>query len=85
MDIIMSRKLDLPKVDSPEGAVAFLNYLYQQGLMYHPEDSAYDCLWGDYNLDYETLGDINDEMTACFIHLSDPCEVALTIINGARK
>jgi hypothetical protein len=78
----MSRKLDLPPVDSPEGAVAFLTYLHQQGLMYHPEDNAYDCLWGDYNLDYETLGDINDGMTACFTHLSDPCEVALTIING---
>ena len=80
----MSRKLDLPKVDSPEGAVAFLNYLYQQGLMYHPEDNAYDCLWAC-NLDDETLGDINDGMTACFTHLSDPCEVAFTIINGATE
>jgi len=80
----MTRKLDLPLVDSPEGAVAFLTYLHKQGLMYHPEDNAHDCLWAC-NLSDETLCDINDEMAACFTHLSDPCEVALTIINGATE
>jgi hypothetical protein len=29
-----------------------------------------------------TMTTLNDEMAACFTHISDPCEVALTIING---
>jgi hypothetical protein len=68
----------LNRVNSPETAKAFLTALHDHGLLYHPEESAFDSLTS-HNIGKAFLGQIDRNMKACFQYLADPCEFALTL------
>ena len=63
-----------------ETAILFLTELADAGLLFHPEEAAADCL-AHHGLTDDTLAEIDRHMSATFIHLADPCEVALELIN----
>ena len=69
-------------VTSSDTATAFLRALNGAGLMYHPEESAYECL-EHHKLGSMALNRINFNMAQCFAFLPDPCETALDIMNAA--
>jgi hypothetical protein len=71
----------LPTVTSKETAESFLAELHKQGHLYHPEESAFDCL-SNAGLSYESLELIDYYMGKCFDHLPDPCETALRLLNA---
>lgn len=68
----------LDAVNSARTAKAFLRSLHDSGLLYHPEESAKDCLnW--HELPDSTLTCIEQNMKACFKYLADPCEIAVEV------
>lgn len=76
---------DLPaymaNVNSADTAKAFLAALHDAGLLFHPDDNAFDCL-RHHNLPQCNLLTINCNMAACFRYLPDPCATALDLHNG---
>jgi hypothetical protein len=66
-------------IKDADSAVAFLAGLAAAGLLYHPEESAFDCL-AHHGLPSCVLQNIQDGMRATFLHLSDPCATALQFI-----
>jgi hypothetical protein len=71
----------LAAVTSKETAESFLVDLQKQGNLYHPEDSAFDCLCNA-GLSYDALVVIDRNMKRCFDYLPDPCETALQLLNA---
>lgn len=59
-------------------ARAFLKKLHEDGLAYHPEDRANDCL-RDANLSPARIQAIQIDMRACFSFV-DPCGVLIDIL-----
>jgi hypothetical protein len=74
----------LPAVTSKETAESFLSELQKQGNLYHPEESAFDCL-SNSGLPRNTLIKIDLGMKCCFDHLPDPCETALRLLNASNR
>ena len=72
-------KHDFQTVDSAESARAFMSELSRAGLLYHPEDSAHDCL-SAHALDASTLDTIESRMRACFDYLDDPCAYGVELL-----
>lgn len=70
----------LNRVDSAESARAFFVALHDHGLLFHPEDSAADCL-SHHGLAGWAIDQIERNRVRCFTYLPDPCEVALEILN----
>ena len=70
----------LETVKSAETASAFLAALHTAGLLFHPEESAFDCL-AHHGLPTCDLLTINCNMAATFHYLPDPCAIALDLIN----
>jgi len=68
-------------VNDTDTARAFLAALHAEGMLFHPEEDAFDCL-GHHNLPTSDLLRINANMTECFKHLADPCEDALNLVNA---
>jgi hypothetical protein len=67
-------------VTDAETAIAFLSALLDAGMLYHPDDSAADCL-GDRGIAPEALDLIQTAMQAAHDHLADPSETALHLID----
>ncbi len=72
----------LPTVTSKETAESFLSELHKRGHLYHPEESAFDCL-NNSGIGKASLSQIERNMKLCFEYLPDPCETALQLINAA--
>ncbi len=76
---------DLPaymaNVNSADTAKAFLAALHDAGLLFHPDESAFDCLL-HHDLPKCNLMTINCNMAACFQYLPDPCETSLHLLAG---
>lgn len=63
-------------------AIEFLNRLYKDGLMYHPEDDAFDIV--DENdekfFTHEEAWLLNERMDEVFKVMDDPCDHVLKLI-----
>ena len=70
----------LARVNDAATARAFLEAMHAAGLLYHPEDSAYDCL-RHHDLGTMALNTINANMAATQVYLPDACATALEITN----
>lgn len=66
-----------------ETAIQFMRELQDNGLAYHPEDSAVDCL-SHHGLSAEVLQQIDANTKACFDVLPDPCAVAVALTNASH-
>lgn len=64
-------------------ARAFLEALHAAGMLYHPEESAAECL-RLHRLDADTLETISANMAATFDHLTDPCARCIAIMGTAE-
>ena len=65
-------------VTSTETAIAFMRSLHENGLLYHPEESAWSSL-DRQGLKFEVLIMIQHNMVRCFAYLDDPCETAIQV------
>lgn len=80
----MNDQPTLVRVTDADSAKAFLADLHARGWLYHPEDSAMDCL-GHHDLPLILLAQIEAGMKACWEHLADPCEDALALLNAEEE
>jgi hypothetical protein len=74
----------LNRVTSKETAESFLAELHKRRLLYHPEESAFDCL-NNSGIGKAFLLQIERNMKRCFEYLPDPCETALQLLNAASR
>lgn len=70
----------LNRVTDRESAIAFLESLADCGLLFHPDDSAADCLQ-HHRLAAWSLEQIQRNMNRARAILPDICETALAILN----
>jgi hypothetical protein len=68
-------------VNDAASACRFLESLHAEGLLYHPEEDAADCL-RHHDLGTMAINHIRANMAACFAYLPDPCETALALHNA---
>ena len=60
----------------------FLDKLYEDGLMYHPEDDAHDIITNEGELFTADEADLlNERMDEVWGILDDPCEYVLKLIS----
>ena len=65
-----------------EQAKEFLDRLYKDGLMYHPEDDAHDIITNEGELFTADEADLlNERMDEVWGILDDPCEYVLKLIS----
>jgi len=63
-------------------AKKFLDKLYEDGLMYHPEDDAHEIITNEGELFTADEADLlNERMDEVFGILDDPCEYVLKLIS----
>lgn len=63
-------------------AKGFFDKLYEDGLLYHPEDDAYDICTSEGPLFTLTEADLlNERMDEVYRVLEDPCEYVLKLIS----
>jgi len=63
-------------------AKEFFDKLYEDGLLYHPEDDAYDICNSEGPLFTLTEADLlNERMDEVYRVLEDPCEYVLKLIS----
>tara|TARA_R110002012_G_scaffold189097_1_gene356280 strand:- start:361 stop:636 length:276 start_codon:yes stop_codon:yes gene_type:complete len=66
-------------------AKKFLDKLYEDGLMYHPEDDAHDIITNEGKLFTADEADLlNERMGEIFGILDDPCEYVLELITPKK-
>ena len=69
-------------IHTEDQAKKFLNKLYEDGLMYHPEDDAHEILTDNGELFSADEADLlNERMNEIWGILDDPCEYVLTLIS----
>lgn len=64
-------------------SIMFLMELHEKGMLYHPEENAFDSL-SHRNLPARIVEEIDMKMKATFKYLADPCEVALEVMNAVE-
>ena len=79
MNIIFTDESPYSSVYDAESATRFLVNLHRLGMLYHPEESAGDCL-RHHGIGRAFLWQIENNMRACFRFLPDPCQTALNIV-----
>ncbi len=74
----------LNRVTDEESAKAFLASLHSHGLLFHPDDSAFDCL-AHHGLAQWSLAQIDRNMRRTHAFLPCPSEFSLLLINGNEE
>lgn len=64
-------------------SIMFLMELHEKGLLYHPEENAFDSLQ-QHDLPVRILEEIDMKMRAIFQYLVDPCAVALDVTKAVE-
>jgi hypothetical protein len=72
---------DLYRITDAASACRFLESLHAEGLLWHPEEDAADCLRSS-GLGSADLAAVDAAMAATFDFLPDPCDVALALHNA---
>tara|TARA_R100001594_G_C3943686_1_gene241285 strand:- start:428 stop:706 length:279 start_codon:yes stop_codon:yes gene_type:complete len=68
-------------INKENQAKEFLDKLYKDGLMYHPEDDAHDIITNEGELFTADEADLlNERMNEVFGVLDDPCKYVLELI-----
>lgn len=70
------------------GVRAFFEELHANEVMHHPEDPSADCLSdavaGGFLTD-DQVAQIQERMDECFEAVTDPCDIALKVINAETE
>ena len=74
--------LNLPNdLYSEQQAADYLHFLYEKGLIYHPEEDATEIIWdGEIVPTKEQQIKMNELMDEVWAFIEDPCGVVLSLI-----